>query len=427
MSLIDSQLRKIACLSIALLLVFSQNAFSGEQINLPAQENLTRLSPPQKSDVVQSGPDWSNLIGFGPDKSWRIYPGFEFKSIFDSNINREPQRQREADVILDYAPSVKLKRRGAHLSVESGYRLDFFEFINYPKNNHFNHEATTKVKFIGKRLNTTIDEKFLYAKDYATDEQSKRRTYVVNEVRPEMAYRLTPKFSIASVYRNYLVGYKDRDFREYSYDMNDMGGRIYYHMTPKLDTYVQGTGTVTNYFESKRFDSHGFTGYVGATGRVTSKLLLDLQTGYKGHSYDDVNINSFQGWVFDAYVQYKLRPRILVALIGKRDKQESTYGNVGWFQAHKFGAELNYKISKHFVGKLSQTFQRNAYSKETREGRLTKKRVDYIYNTGVNIKWLPIQHLIIALGYAFRYRDGNFDNLFDYIDHVADSSIAYEF
>ena len=414
---------KIVCMGMVCVLVASQSAFSGgEQINLPAQENLGK--PASANSTSKSG----GLIGFGPDKSWQIHPGFEFKSAYDSNINREPQRKRNSDVIFDYIPSIELKKSGSRLAVDAGYKMDYQEFITDTSNNHFNQEAFANIKVTGERLKASVDEKFAFAKAYASSEQSKRRLYLVNDVRPELSYRLTPKVSIAGVYQNYIFDYKDAVIANNSYTLNDFGGRVYYHATPKLDFYVQGTGTVIDYYRSGLYDAKGFSVLVGSKGKATNKLLVDVQTGYKGHFYDNSAINSYNTWVFEGMLQYKVTPKLLASLVGKRDKQESVYRAVGWYQAHRVGLDLNYKYSDHIFFGIDQYYQRNGYASATTEvGPITKRRVDHILESGARIKWLPVQHLIFALGYVFRNRDSNFDNLFDYVDHTVETSISYKF
>lgn len=418
--------KSILFLSLFLFLI-SQNAFSGELITLTSPEKINQpgLSKVTSSDF-SSTKFGNDVVGFGADNRWRIRPGFEFRTIYDSNVNQEPPHRRDEDIIFSYRPSVDLVRIGNRLEVNGGYEMNFEEYLRNPDQSAFNHAAKANVQFKGERLKVNVSDKFSLSNAYATSEQSERRRFVTNDVRPEVAYRLTPKVSIAALYENYILHYKESAVREDSYTLHDFGGRIYYHATPKLDFYLHGSGTVIDYYRAELLDSNGFSTLVGAVGRATSKLLIDLQTGFRGHYYDDSAINSFNGWVAQGVVQYKITPKLNGSLILKREKQESVYRNVGWYEANMLGARFNYRLASRIVLEMDSSIQSNSYPRETTEGTRTKKRDDFISSAGAKIKWNPVRHLIFSVGYDFRERASNFDNLFDYVDHVLESSVSYK-
>lgn|GEM_PF-3623649 len=420
-------MRKIISFIIILIFSVSQTAFCDELLNTP----FTKASNPIESRKLSSNFNFSksgnDLIGFGSDKIFQVHPGFEFSTTYDSNINREPPGQRNDDIIFRYVPSIDLVHRGTQLQVTTGYEMSFDEYLKDADQSGFNHVAKSLLNYSRRRLKATVDESFTWAKTYASNEQSERRTIVANNVSPEIAYRITPKFSLASLYRNYIFQYKESALRENSYDLNEIGGRIYYHATPKLDFYLHGSGNTVDYFNSGLFNSVGYSILVGSKGKMTKKLGIDLLTGYKGQRYDNSSINAFDGWTVQGSLQYRLSPKINVGVTGKRDREESVYRNVGYYRSNAVAVDLSYNMTSRITITLDGAIEKNAYPRETTEGTRTKKRNDTLSTAGAKINWRPARHLILSIGYGFRERASNFDNLFEYVDHALDTSVSYKF
>ncbi len=159
-------------------------------------------------------------------------------------------------------------------------------------------------------------------------------------------------------------------------------------------------------------------------------MTLDLATGYRKHRYDnDTIFNSFDDWIIQGNVDYKISRKLSAALAAKRDRVESVYQNVGYFKSNSVGLTLSHKITSRIKVDLNGAFEHNAYPRETTEGggALTKKRKDIIMLGGAKVNWKPRRFLNLSVGYGFRQRDSNFDNIFDYVDHTLDTSASCKF
>lgn len=423
--------QKVIFLAVILSFFSSQNAFSGELLQLITQKeaapadagkSTTQLASP-KADAGKSG---SDLIGVGPEKKWQIHPGFKFQTTFDSNVNREAPHKRNEEIILSYIPSVTARRKGSKLDVAAGYEMSYQEFLRDADQSSFNHVANTDIVYKGDKLTTKIDERFAFVTAYATNEQSERRTVLANDFRPEIIYRLTPKVSVSSVYRHYLFSYRESAVRDNSYNLNEIGGRVYYHATPKLDFYVEGAGNLVDYYKSGIYDSRGYTILVGSVGKMTDKVVLNLQGGFRGQRYDDSSLNSFNGLVVEGILRYRLTRKFHVSILGKREKEESVYSNTAFYVSNKLGLEFDYRLTPRVHLNVDGSIARSHYPRETTSGTLTKKRRDYLFESGARINWYPFRYLNVSTGYAFRERESNFDNTFDYVDHVVDTSVSYQ-
>lgn len=407
-------MKKIFACLIALMTVSIVPAFANENITQTTQQSITALEPR----------DWGG-IGLGADKAWRIKPGFQFKTAYDSNIYREKSGNRNEDVIFSYTPSIAVRRAGSKVQVESSYEFDFDEYIRQSKQNAFNHRVGNKIDYTGERLSAHAGDYFGSVKAYATSEQSKFRSIVYNNLDSEVKYKLTPKFSVSGLFNNDLFQYRDTEMKQYSYMEYTYGGRVYFHMRPKLDVYLQGTGTNVNYYRSGLYDSAGGSAVIGAIGEISQKLTLSLNTGYKGRGYTK-EINSYNDWIGEGILRYRATPKTAMTLSAKRDLGESVYANEGYYRVNRFDFDVDYNLTRLLLGKAGVGFQNNRYPTKTTVGVEEKKRHDNITSTSVRLIYGPFHHISLAAGYAFRTRLSNFAS-FDYVDHLVDSSIAYQF
>lgn len=413
---------KLACLVGGILLIVPMIApgiiFSGEG---PAPWRQT--ATPGQNDKGGRTEDW---IGLGPEKLWRVRMGFDFKTTYDSNVNREPPGNQDADVIFNFTPSIHLGRQGAHLGVDGSYLLSYEQYVVDTGQSSFGHEFKTRLRLTGEKLTARFDESFKLTKAYATSEQSERRTILFNNINPEIIYQLAPRFSASALYGNYLFAYTDSPLQKNSYVTHEYGGRIYYHATHKFDVYVQGSVDFVDYYRSGSFDSRSFGIYVGSFGKLTERILLNTQTGVLARSYDDSRINPYRNWVWEGVLSYRLTERLRVILEGKRDVQESVYQDTAWYGPNMVGLRLHYRATPHIAIEGSGNFQSNRYPRETAEKTTTKKRKDHLILASLKFIWTPIRRLVFTVGYYLRQRISNFDD-FDYIDHSVDVSIGYHF
>ena len=442
-------MRKVLLPVVLTFLVFSPNAFSDEFVPDSQPKNQQPQAQEQRSfgfgasDSVPTTTQSSvqetrprsltgalgvDSIGIGPGYTWQVLPSFEFNSVYESNVNREAPGQEDHDIILNYTPAIEIARHGNRYQLEAGYAMNFQEYLRDPDQNAFNHDAYTRLKHTTGKLTTTLEEEFSFAKTYASTEQSERRRILSNSVTPEIAYRLSDKFSVSAIYQNYLFEYLDSILKDSSYIVHDIGGRIYYHLTPRLDLYAQGSGIINNYYRTDTFDSNGFRALGGLRGRITDKLTMTLESGFKHHDYESSGINSYNDWVLSGAAEYQVTSKLKGALFLRRDKEESVYRNVGWYEVDSVGANLNYQLTSRIAADLGTTVQGNYYAADTTEaGNMTDKRRDFVMASHVTLKWNPFRYFTFQSGYKFLQRQSNFDNLFEYVDHVVEASISLGF
>lgn len=378
-------------------------------------------------DVVlkSDSKDWAG-IGLGPDNAWRLRPGFEFRSAWDSNVFRETAGNRNEEIIFDYAPQIAIKRQGTRFSVYSDYELTYESYFRNENQSNFQHRTNNEVKFTGERLNVTASDRFAYLNGHASSELTDLNKFSTNDIHAEAIYKLTPKVSVSALFNNNLLHFLEDSLQAFSYSHYQYGGRVYYHITEKTDVYVQGSGHVTDYYESNLYDSGGADVLAGARGKLTEKIGFDVNTGYKGQDYEPDYVDDYHAWVFEGALKYDITQRSSFSATILKDVQESTYQNVGYYEVLGGDLAYHYQVTPLLESVLTVGYQDNDYPTETTQGTETKERNDDITSTGLRFIYGPFHNVSIEAGYSFRTRQSNFEN-FEYVDHYLDSILSYKF
>lgn len=374
----------------------------------------------------ETGEGEEGWFGFGPDKLWRVRSGVEVRTRYDSNVNREPSGKTDSDFIFGFRPSIEVSRIGTLFGLQSDYALIYEQYLKDHRQSGFSHQWGIQSWYAGENLSVKFGNSFKFAKAYATSEQNERRTVLVNEVYPEIAYRLGQKFSLSAIYNNSIFHYAESILTDNSYTSSEYGGRLYYHTTPKLDIYVQGSATTVDYYHSGLFDSRGYGVYIGTYGKLTERIRLNLETGFLSRDYEDGRINAYRNWVWEGIVNYRLTSKMDLSLQLKRNVQESVYQRTGWYEPHRLGLNLAYHATRHVTLEGGGNFQGNRYSRETPEGDLLKKRKDYLMQTFASVQWTPFRHFALSVRYGFDFRESNF-NVFDYTEQSVECTAGYHF
>lgn len=402
-------------MAVMLISSLATGVYAGENVSSYMSDSLAKFET-EKADQ-----GW--VMGFGPDKLWRVRPSFDFKTVVDSNINREPSGDRDEDVIFQFIPAIDIVREGTKVRLRSGYELKYDVYVKDSDENAFNHKWKNNVELTGERVSLSVKDDLGLQKTYASSEQSERRTVLSNNLRTELKLEVTDKTSISGIYNNYVFHYTDSVLKDNSYVRNEFGGRVYYHMTPKTDLYIQGSSIMVDYYNTGIYDSDAWAILGGAVGRVTDKLVLSAESGIKNRNYDDDNIGDYDNWVFQGIAKYSITPKLAMTLSGKRDVAESVYGDTGWYGVHKGELGLSYSITPKIQATAGYTAQRNRYSRDTSEGTVRRKRTDWLHKTTARLTWEPYQYATFSSGYTYQMRNSNF-NEFKYVDHMIDVGMS---
>jgi len=414
-------MKKFLSVLLSLTFLFSAgNLFADEKTSTQVKDALEK-----ESDSAYKG----DGFGVGPNKLWRISPAYKQSVVYDSNINREPGEGSDQDIIFQFSPSVEISRIGDKFGVEAEYEMTYEAFVRDTDQNAFNHNVNLKTWYDSERLDVKIGERFGTGKTFASSEVADRTRVIFNDVNSEVIYKLTEKVSVSALYRNYYFEYLDSIVALNSYVQHEFGGRVYYHVTDKTDVYVQGSAIVTDYYRTSLFNSDGYGIYAGATGRFTSRLVLDVKAGFEGRNYERNDINSYDNFVGEGGFRYTLTPKTDLILLAKRGIEESVFRAVGYYEYDKISLGGVTKFTERISFNYNAGWQYNRYPSETLEGLPQsdlRKRKDALLTVDTGLNWQPWRNVNVGVKYTFGDRDSNL-NSFDYTFHRTEANASVKF
>jgi len=153
-------------------------------------------------------------IGFGEEKLWRLKPEIEFKTGFDSNVDRAKSGETESDISFSYIPALTLTRYGTRLTVESQYALEMEHFLDTQSGMSYNNFSKNTVLYDDGKLSANLYHDFKYADARFSTEDNERTTTTTNRVQTEVAYNIGPKLTPSLIYENYIYNQKASDVAE---------------------------------------------------------------------------------------------------------------------------------------------------------------------------------------------------------------------
>jgi len=189
-----------------------------------------------------------------------------------------------------------------------------------------------------------------------------------------------------------------------------------------VDFYLQGRGFFLKY-QTDRNDSAGFDSLVGIRGRVSEKLTVSADTGFKAQWYDRSDVRDYFNWTMQGVANYQWTPLFNVSLRMKRDIVQAVSSTGGYYEANRADLEFKYKMTTLISLDFGGSIQLNNYPTSEVFGDETIERFDTISEGRVNLSYQPFNHIELSVGYRLRVRDSNVGGL-DYAEHYIGSSAS---
>jgi len=379
-------------------------------------------------------------VGFGEEKLWRLKPEFEFKTAYDSNVDRENKNTVD-DVSFSYIPALTLSRYGTRLTIESQYALEMKHFLETQGGMSYNSFVSNKVLYDDGKLVTNLYHDFKYADARFSTEDNERKSTTTNRIQAEVAYNIGPKLAPSLIYENYVYNQKESDVAETressvvsdtesslesrDYVYNSFGGRLYYHWHSEFDFYIEGTGYLYDY-ETGSKDAAGFTTSFGTRGRIGKKITVSSKVGFEYRNYDSSDIKDPATLVLEGVAKYRVTPVLDLMLALSREQVPSTSIGEAYYEASRVELGVDYRITPLLSAQGNIFAQLNDYPGSSTRDAETETRDDFTLRAKAELIYTPIEHVEIGVSYRFRTRNSSFEDL-DYVTHYVETSIAYKF
>jgi hypothetical protein len=186
--------------------------------------------------------------------------------------------------------------------------------------------------------------------------------------------------------------------------------RLGYQLSPRIDTFVQGTYDVRRYDtdEAGGFnrDSEGYSLRAGVGLDITSILFGEVSAGYTHRTYDSNQLESFGGFGYAGKITWNVTTLDSLIFEGAADAYETTvvYNN------KQASADYQYTISVDWTHELLRNLLLNANIGYVRDDYEGTSRNDNTFLAGGGVTYLINRHLSLEATYDYNNRDSDADN-----------------
>ena len=196
-----------------------------------------------------------------------------------------------------------------------------------------------------------------------------------------------------------------------SRDRNQYLGRarVGYQLSPRIDTFLQGTYDVRRYDTSVNGfnrNSEGYSIRAGVGLDITSILFGEVSAGYTTRDYEDSSLKSFSGFGYAGKLTWNVTTLDSLIFSGAADAYETTvvYNN------KIASADYQYTVNVDWTHELLRNLLLNAnvgYVHDDYEGT---SRSDDTFLAGGGVTYLINRHLSLEATYDYNNRDSDADN-----------------
>ncbi|MBL6934974.1 MAG: outer membrane beta-barrel protein [Alphaproteobacteria bacterium] len=198
--------------------------------------------------------------------------------------------------------------------------------------------------------------------------------------------------------------------------------RLGYVFYPGTTFFVEGEGTIYNYYEnidSDGFmrDSWGWEGLAGITYDLSGVSFLELSAGYLRKWYKDTELNTINGIAFTGKLIWN--PTDFMTLTGSLDRrvnETTTIGTSGILTTTATMA-MDYEILDNLLYNLNGSFKNENFD--------TINRVDRLWTIGTDFRYLVGHNLVADVSYD--YQEKNSKNLnSSWFDHTYEVNLRFQ-
>lgn len=395
---------------------------------------------------------WDSISQFKrPNMRWgqtSIHPYYQVSEMYDSNIYLMPPDlngvQRGGGVKSAWITRNILGLRtnsqiGRLQTLDLGYE---FESQLYSKdaerNDNIRQRVDADYNYKGARgLSGRLRDTYLNTTDPGFVELVNRERRWQNTFGAALDYdlpgsRMTAGVSYVHVVHKYLnptlASILNRNEQAF-------GARMGYKVQPKTQVYTSYARTITHYSvhrESPTDQDKNNKGHrvgFGIEGQITPKIDGQVETGMTYREYDEAPVGGggqtvTRNWNVKTSLTYLPIERLRAILTGRRDLQESTFGNNRFTIENGASLDVQYKLPR----KITVGSMLGMYIVKFPEGASSStRRRDDIYQQGAMVKYDIQEWLWTSLTYLHRQRFSSLSGEFNYNDHQTALNLSVEF
>lgn len=253
-------------------------------------------------------------------------------------------------------------------------------------------------------LTFEISDVYLSSYDsYDEDSDASVSDYNSNLVNGIVYYQVNPSLKLRAGYSLYELDY---DESVYAYrERDDQTASVYamYQVLPKTEAFIQYDHIGTDFDLESREDMTFQNSYVGLKFDSRAKIDGFLKVGYGYADADDESLKDYHDFIGEAELGYAISSKNKLSLNAYRSVDVSTDSDYLSILNNYVSLTLDHE----FTQKISASVYGLTKSMNYRGDTEVANRRDKYFGSGVNVKYLMQEWMVLDLGYDFITRSSN--------------------
>jgi hypothetical protein len=353
----------------------------------------------------------------------KLRPGLSERVEYETNVFQVRSKSQD-DVISRTIPGFVLDYKFGRHSLDAGYRAEILRFMNFPGQDTEHHIGLGQLKLDFPRLLLQLRDSYTRTSDPPNSELTGRVKSTTNFLAPDVAYRLSDRFSTGVNYSWTRVDFDTVD--QLNRDENLVGVSLFWKFVPKADLQLNYSHGRTTFDTDTDRDVTRNLVTLGLKGDLTAKLTSTFSAGYEVREPGSKNLEGFSGYILGGNWEYRPTDRTTVSLATSRRVEESTFSTATFFISNLGTLTLAHAFVPKVSASLRLTVGENEYSRKTTLGGQTKFRNDILTGWGGEIRYDLQRWLRMSLEYSHTRRTSNF-NVFNFADDKIAGMLTLEF
>ena len=358
----------------------------------------------------------------GNDVGDRIKTSLRYRTIYDSNIYRVRDKEQlnelytGKDQLYDYihniSVGVNVEYPVSKQKLDFTYKKDFTFFSHYSSEDYQEEEISGGISLklldrITGRLYGGHQRKAQSRADYRSGERVLHDTDTAGGF---LDYRYIWGWGIRGGYVRKEHSYSIDRYRSQERVTEDFSGSIYYSPYSVYKLFFKFLNKDIDYVdETSLRDNTERSVSGGIDYKVTGKLILSLDAGYKWKRYDELEGKDYDGAMWGVGVDYYITSKLLASGRMDRDIREGIFLDQIYSELDSWDVSFSYYITDKINTKIGGGKKRYSYKKGVNSLPSIEERKDDIWNASVQFLYLPVEFISISLSYFYNSRDSNFD------------------
>ncbi len=344
----------------------------------------------------------SPVLRLGPVEA---HPTLSVTESFTDNVFLSPS-SRQSDVITTVSPGLLLQMPVRQHLISLGGKSSIARYASHSSEDTTDWNLYGAGDFqLGRKLKFNTAGNYSYIHEGRSESSTSSIEKLWNSgLSASLAYTMANVSKIKLEYSRTWFDYRTSDYRSREEDVVAL--YLYYRVRPRTAAYVQYEFKNVNFSDDSRsLDNRVHSAYVGAIWELSERSRGNLKVGYLDKSFQHSSHDGIGDFAASLDVSHYFSDDNYLKCIGARTVNESSTEGSRYSVSSGISAEFTHRFLDRLSATVSGGYREVRFS-NAEQGE-SKRRVDQLLQTGVNVRYTFRRWLECSLAYNWWDRDSN--------------------